>query len=188
MEADLEAVDRCLAGDKEAFASLIERHKNVVYSLARHMVRNESEAEDIAQEAFVKAYLSLEGFRRECSFRNWLCRITTRLCIDHLRSRKTERAWLLNEEMPEPSQPGPDETLANREELQSALSKIPAHLRAAVVLRHLEDLSYQEIAEILRLPIGTVKTHIRRGRAALKRELERLRKEEAQIGPRLEET
>ncbi len=179
-----------MAGDKQAFAELIERHKNVVYSLAHHMVRDASEAEDVAQEAFVKAYMSLANFRRECSFRNWLCRITTRLCIDHLRAQKPERQWVLKGETPQyaaAAEPEPAEVLATREELALALNKIPAHLRAAVVLRHLEELSYQEMTEILRLPLGTVKTHIRRGRAALKKELENLRKEEMQVRHRLEE-
>jgi len=188
MDADLEAIDRCLAGEREAFAGLIERHKAVVYSLARHMVGDETEAEDIAQEAFIKAYLSLAGFRRQSSFRNWVCRIATRLCIDRARSRSTERNWVMKEEMPEVSTPGPAETIAAREELRVALGRIPAHLRAAVVLRHLEELSYQEMTEILRLPLGTVKTHIRRGRAALKRELERFRREEARVYEGVEET
>ena len=181
MDVDLEAVDRCLAGDQQAFGLLVERHKTVVYSLARRMVRNEAEAEDIAQEAFVRAYVSLRSFRRESSFRNWLCRIATRLCIDHLRSRRTEKELTVNEELLDSPRPGPEEEVVVQEQLRLALSRIPAHLRAAVVLRHLEELSYQEMAEILQLPLGTVKTHLRRGRAALKQELEKMRREEAQI-------
>jgi len=187
MDADLEAMERCLAGDREAFAGLIERHKKVVYSLARHMLGDETEAEDIAQEAFVKAYFSLAKFRRECSFRNWLCQIATRLCIDHLRARRPERKVILQERVMSAGEDGPAEAIGKREMVRTALERLPAYLRAPVVLRHLEELSYQEMAEILRLPLGTVKTRLRRGRAALKKELEGLRREEARVGEGVKE-
>lgn len=183
---DFEAVDRCLAGDQQAFAVLVERHKTVVYSLARHMIHDAAEAEDIAQEAFVRAYTSLSSFRKESSFRNWICRIASRLCIDYLRSRRSEKPLTLNEELVDVADPGPAEAIVSQAVLREALDRLPAHLRAALVLRHLEELSYQEMAEILKLPLGTVKTHISRGRAALKKELERLRREEAQAYQRQE--
>ncbi len=187
MEADLEAIARCLAGEQQAFAGLVERHKSVVFSLACHLVNNATEAEDIAQEAFVKAYLSLASFRQECSFRNWLCQITNHLCIDRLRARRAEQKWRVEGEFPEPAHRGHAEALVTQEEVRMALGRLPAHLRAAVVLRHLQELSYEEMAEILRLPLGTVKTHLRRGRAALKKELERLRREEVPVGRKAEE-
>jgi RNA polymerase sigma-70 factor (ECF subfamily) len=173
-DPDMAAVQRCLAGEREAFADLLERHKSVVYSVARHMLKNETEAEDMAQEAFVKAYMNLKGFRGDCSFRNWICRIATHLCIDRLRAQRPEKNRVILEEPWEPATAGPEEAITTREQVRMALGRIPAHLRAAVVLRHLEDLSYEEMAEALKLPMGTVKTHLRRGREALKRELEKL--------------
>jgi RNA polymerase sigma-70 factor, ECF subfamily len=184
---DFRAIDRCLAGEEQAFAELIERHKDVVYSLAYHMLGDATEAEDIAQEAFVKAYRSLAGFRREASFRNWLCRIAQGLCIDYLRAHRNERRQRESQLNFEPAAPGPEASFVAREEINQALQRIPAPFRAVLVLRHSQELSYQEIAEILHLPLGTIKTHLRRGRAALKNELEKLRQEEAPLCRNAEE-
>jgi len=178
---DFRAIDRCLAGEKQAFAELVERHKEVVYSIAYRMLDDAGDAEDIAQEAFVKAYRSLATFRREASFRNWLCRIVTGLAIDHLRAHRYERRQRENPVNLEPASPGPEETFVARDEINQALQNIPAPYRSALVLRHMEELSYQEMSAILKLPLGTIKTHLRRGRAALKNEIEKLRQDPPSI-------
>jgi RNA polymerase sigma-70 factor, ECF subfamily len=178
---DFRAIDRCLAGEAQAFAELVERHKDVVYSLAYRMLGDATEAEDIAQEAFVKAYRSLASFRREASFRNWLCRIATGLCIDYLRAHRHERRQRESELNFEPAAPGPEESFVAREEINQALQQIPANFRTALILRHMEELSYQEMANILKLPLGTVKTNLRRGRAALKIEIEKLRQNRSSL-------
>jgi len=179
MSEDFRIIDRCLAGEQQAFGELIDRHKEVVFSLACGMLGNAEEAEDITQEAFIKAYRSLAGFRREASFRNWVCRIATRLCLDYLRAHREERKRKVSFEEKEPMIAGPETLLAGQTEIAAAFQNLPAQFRTILSLRHLQELSYQEIADLLQLPLGTVKTHLRRGRAALKKELEKLRREES---------
>jgi RNA polymerase sigma-70 factor, ECF subfamily len=178
MDADLEAIERCLAGDREAFRVLLDRHQRVVYNLAYHILGDRSEAEDAAQEAFMKAYMALGTFRRESSFKSWLCQITNRLCIDKLRARKTQPKQVALDEVMEPAEPERAEAIITQEEIQQALAKLPAHLKSVLILRHIEDLSYEEISAALEIPIGTVKTHLHRGRSALKAELEKLQQNE----------
>jgi RNA polymerase sigma-70 factor, ECF subfamily len=187
MDADLEAIRRCLAGDQQAFTELLERHKAVVYSLARNMLGDATEAEDAAQEAFVKAYFALPNFRRECSFRSWICQITNRLCIDRIRARRAEKGKVAITEIPEPSIEGHDEAIITKEQLNLALSRLPEQFRAILVMRHMEELSYEEIATALDMPLGTVKTQIHRARAALKKEFDRFRDEESGTREGLEE-
>jgi len=182
MDADLEAIDNCLSGDRDAFRGLLERHQRVVYNLARQMLGDATEAEDVAQEAFMKAYMALENFRRECSFRSWVCQITNRLCIDRIRARKAQAKQVSLDDVTEPASPGPDEAIISSEEIKAAMNKLPEHLRSVLMLRHLEELSYEEISTALDMPIGTVKTHLHRGRNALKEELEKIQKMEITNG------
>lgn len=177
-DADLEAINRCLSGDRQAFAVLVERHKAVVYSLARHMLHDASDAEDAAQEAFIRAYSSLKSFRRESSFRSWLCQITNRLCIDKLRTRKYEQGRVALDEIAEPASPEPAEAFVASEQVRMALDRLPDNWRAVLIMRHMEELSYEEIAVSLGLPLGTVKTHLHRARAAFKREFDRFKQED----------
>ena len=163
-------VARCKAGDAAAYSSLVERHQTTVYNIAYRMVRSRDEADDLAQDAFVKAFGAMRGFRGECSFRTWICRIVARLCVDFLRARPRQPRPL--DELPETGTDGDwTEEAVNRQVLEQAVASLPAHYRAAIVLRHSEGLAYEEIARILHLPLGTVKTHIRRARGLIARQL-----------------
>jgi len=169
-DQDDACVARCKAGDVEAYSLLVERHQTTVYNIAYRMVASRDEAQDLAQDAFVKAFAAMRHFRGDCSFRTWICRIVTRLCLDALRARP-RRAQPL-ESLPESRGEGDwTQEVVNRQVLVEAVVSLPAHYRAAIVLRHSEGLSYEEIARILHLPLGTVKTHIRRARAMLARHL-----------------
>jgi len=167
---DRDAIARCLEGDREAFGELLDRHQGTVFNIAYRMTGSRQDAEDLAQDAFVRAYSALGEFRGESSFRTWICQIATRLCIDHLRSRKETRE--LREDLAAPGE-GSDWTgrMADGEIVAEAIRALPPHYRAVVVLRHLEHRSYQEIADTLDLPLATVKTHIRRARERLRERL-----------------
>jgi RNA polymerase sigma-70 factor (ECF subfamily) len=169
-DQDEACVARCKAGDVEAFSLLVERHQATVYNIAYRMVASSDEAQDLAQDAFVRAFAALRRFRGDCSFRTWICRIVTRLCVDALRA-KPRRAQPLGSLQDSGAEGDWTESVVNRQVLEQAVASLPVHYRAAIVLRHGEGLSYEEIGRILHLPLGTVKTHIKRARTMLARHL-----------------
>jgi RNA polymerase sigma-70 factor (ECF subfamily) len=181
---DASIIRRCLTGDERAYRELVQRFQRPVYSVAFRMVRSAEDAEDITQETFVRVFRSLARYDQTRSFEAWLFTITTRLGIDLMRRRKV-RPISLNREDPETGEdqtvdvvdPGlkPDETAAHAEEerqTQDLIDSLPPHYRIVVMLRHQQDLSYEEIAETLALPLGTVKARIHRARALLKNRIE----------------
>jgi RNA polymerase sigma-70 factor (ECF subfamily) len=182
---DAELVRRCLAGDERAYRELIERYERQVYSVALRMVRVREDAEDLTQETFVRMFKALDRYDPTRPFPAWLLTIAARLSIDQLRRRRVKTQPLvrsepgsLEERVVEVEDPGfgPDELLERREEAESAgalIAALPEHYRIVVVLRHQHELSYEEIAEALHLPLGTVKARIHRARALLKDRLER---------------
>jgi len=167
-------------GDAVAFAVLVTRYRGRLVALARRMLAEgqgeAEEAEDVAQEAFVAAYDKRASFRRGEPFRPWLYRIAVNRCLDRLRARGRRPAMSDFDSLPEPVSPGaePLETLLADERdarLQEAVAGLPPKLRAVFLLRHLDDLSYDEIAVATGLPMGTVKTHLFRARAHLRQAL-----------------
>jgi RNA polymerase sigma-70 factor, ECF subfamily len=181
---DASLVRRCLAGDEKAYRDLIERHQAQVYSLAMRMVRRAEDAEDLTQETFVRMFRALSRYDPTRPFAAWLFTIATRLCIDHIRRRKVSPISLTQREpgseeeyQIEVEDPGlkPDEVATHAEEERRAatlIESLPPHYRIVVILRHVQDLSYEEIAEALHLPLGTVKARIHRARALLKGRIE----------------
>ena len=177
-------VGRCLAGDEKAYRELIERYQAQVYSLALRMVRRSEDAEDLTQETFVRMFRALSRYDPTRPFAAWLFTIASRLCIDHIRRRKvspislTQRERESEEEYQiEVEDPGlrPDEVAIHAEESRRAtdlIDSLPPHYRIVVILRHVQDLSYEEIAEALHLPLGTVKARIHRARALLRVRIE----------------
>jgi RNA polymerase sigma factor (sigma-70 family) len=177
---DAGIVRRCLAGDERAYRELVERYQRPVYTVAFRMVRSAEDAEDVTQETFVRVFRALDRYDPARSFEAWLFTITTRLCIDLLRRRKVRPVPLVRrdpesdeEQITDVEDPGlrPDEQATHAEEEQRArtlIESLPPHYRIVVVLRHQQDLSYEEIAETLHLPLGTVKARIHRARALLK--------------------
>ena len=162
-------------GDVAAFGLLVTRYRARVVALARRMLvaHTSDEAEDVAQEAFVAAYDKRESFRRGEPFRPWLYRIAVNRCLDRLRAQSRRPVVVEMTAVPEPVLAGGDpvEALLTEEGetlLSAAVAALPPKLRAVFLLRHLDDLTYEEIAIAVGVPLGTVKTHLFRARAQLR--------------------
>ena len=163
------------SGDVAAFSMLVTRYRGRLIALARRMLPGSSsdEAEDMAQEAFVAAYAKRTSFRKGEPFRPWLYKIAVNRCLDRLRALSRRPVTIEIGSLSEPKTfgNGPEELLLSTENearLQAAVAALPPKLRAVFVLRHLDDLSYEEIATATGLPLGTVKTHLFRARAELR--------------------
>jgi RNA polymerase sigma-70 factor (ECF subfamily) len=164
---------RCQSNDLSEFEEIVREYQDRIYNLCRYMVGDPQDAQDAAQDAFLKAYRGMKSFKPEASLYTWLYRIAVNTCLDY--KRKTSRTPLTNECIPEdrPSDdPSPEtdcETKEIGEAVQSALQKLPKKLRPAIVLREIDGLSYEEIAEVLNTSVGTVKSRISRAREELRR-------------------
>jgi RNA polymerase sigma-70 factor (ECF subfamily) len=154
-----------------------------VFNVAYKFVGKHDEAEDLAQDIFLKIFRSLDTFDRRANFQTWLISVSRNLCIDHYRSVRKERETIdrdvdANELAPASREDGPIAALEHRDRvalLRQALAALPETLRTAVLMRDIQEMSYQEIAEKLRLPEGTVKSRINRGRTELARQIKKLR-------------
>jgi RNA polymerase sigma-70 factor (ECF subfamily) len=175
VDADRELARRASRGDVEAFTKLVRAHSSLVYRVALRILGNE-DAQDASQEVWIRVWRNMRAFRGESAFTTWLYRITVNTCLSarQREARREEREYS-GDEMPYlPEPPGGDadpETAAlsaeRREEVEAALLHVRAEHRAALVLRHMEGLSYAEIAAVLEVPDGTVKGWVSRGRAAM---------------------
>jgi RNA polymerase sigma-70 factor (ECF subfamily) len=176
-------IRRCLEGDQLAWEQIVAQYWRKVFNVAYKFVGKHDEAEDLTQDIFLKIFKSLETFDRRANFQTWLISISRNLCIDHYRSVRKERETIDREVdagdlAPASHDPGPVAALEQRDRvelLRQALSALPETLRIAVLMRDIQELSYQEIADTLRLPEGTVKSRINRGRTELARQIRRLR-------------
>ncbi len=175
-------IARCLDGDQQAWAEIVRRHWRKVFNVAYKFVGRHDEAEDLTQEIFLKIFRALHTFDRRANFQTWLVSISRNLCIDHYRSVRKERETIAREVdasqlAPVSRDRGPYGELEHtdlRQMIRRALAELAPALREAVVLRDLQEFSYQEIADRLALPEGTVKSRINRGRLELARQLVRL--------------
>jgi RNA polymerase sigma-70 factor (ECF subfamily) len=169
--SDPELVEASLS-DLDAFGELVRRHQDFVYGAALRIVRNPVTAQDIAQEAFVRAHRALPGFRGQAQVRSWLYRIATNLALNAVQRQREYPSDALPDR-PAGRDPASDTvTLALREELEAAISELPDKFKEPLVLREYEGLSYQAIADVLDLPINTVRTRILRARRSLRERLE----------------
>ena len=183
LDPDISLVERCLSGDAAGWEELVRVHTRRVYGICYRFVGRDGEAQDLTQEVFLRVFRSLKNFRAgEGSFTVWLGRVARNLLIDDYRKTKLERATeSLEDRLPviENTTAGgarADGMLAGREAsemLQAALQRLSPELRETVILRDLEELEYREIAEVLQIPEGTVKSRLNRGRADLARVLRR---------------
>ncbi len=168
--SDGDVVAQALGGNPDAFATLVERYDRAVYHLAYRTVRDVEEARDATQEAFFKAYRSLHTFKPGAKFSTWIFAIAYHACCDRLNRRKRYS----NEEMPERADPGPGPegqavALDEARRLRAAIDALPEKYRAVVTLYHLQGHQYEEIAQVLGLPMGTVKTHLFRAKEQLRK-------------------
>jgi RNA polymerase sigma-70 factor (ECF subfamily) len=176
-------VERCLAGDQQAWDQIVRQHWRKVFNLAYKFVGRHDEAEDLAQDVFLKIFKALHTFDRRANFQTWLISISRNLCIDHYRSVRKERETIdrdvdAAELSPASRDPSPMAALEQRDRvmlLRQAMASLPETLRTAVLMRDIQELSYQEIADQLGLPEGTVKSRINRGRNELARQIRKLR-------------
>lgn len=176
---EAELVRRAQAGDAEAFADLVTEHQRFVYNLALRAMSDAHEAEDVAQEAFVRAWRALPNFRRQAQFRTWLYRIVTNLCCNRLPRLRRDLSALSEEDVDEYSAPVDEranpaydvEADERRAFLHQRIAALPESYRLLVSLRYQEELSYEEIADVLGLPLGTVKTGLFRARGKLREAL-----------------
>ena len=191
-ERDL--IRKAKQGDMLAFEELILKHEKIVYNLALRMMNHSEDAMDISQEVFLKAYRSLSNFDERSAFSTWLYRITHNTCIDEIRKRKGKQTYSLEEDLE--SEDGsmqrqvaddgdtPEESLMRKEqksEILRALDNLSEEHKAAIILRDVKGMSYEEIAEILELTLGTVKSRINRARNQLKSEILKIREQNEKL-------
>jgi RNA polymerase sigma-70 factor (ECF subfamily) len=184
VDADRELVEQAAAGSREAFDELVRRHQASIVSLARALTRGSADAEDIAQEVFVRVWRSLHGFRGDSTFRTWLHRVAVNVIHSHHgRLARIRRVFMAPAAEPGSSDPvesasdrvDVENDVVMRDAIDKALGSLPEELRVAVTLRDVQGLDYREIAKVLGIPIGTVESRIFRGRQRLQPLLEPLR-------------
>ena len=186
--SDAELIERCLQKDNSAWELVVARYKRKVFHIGYKFTGRHDDAEDLTQEIFLKVFRSLEKFNRDADFSTWLSSVARNFCIDHYRASKREKEVLVEDLVafdlaPASTGSSPHRALEDRDRrsfLLRGLEALPDKLREAVVLRDLQGLSYQEMADRLGLPEGTVKSRINRGREELSRLL--LRAQQAERG------
>ena len=182
-------VRRCLAGDTVAWEQLVQQFHRRIYNICYRFTGSQDDAQDLTQDVFIKVYRTLASYDLDKgSFQTWVTTMTRNLLVDHFRKSKQDRATdsleepVADEDSPslldqiEDTAPSPDQKLLTREKqqfVQRALQKLSPDLREAVILRDLQDMDYREIALALKVPEGTVKSRINRGRTELARLLSR---------------
>lgn len=190
---DRELVVRALEGDESAYGELLERFRRPVFSLIYRMIGDREQAEDLAQESFVKAFNNLDSYNPSYRFSSWLFKIANNHAIDHLRRARLSTVSIhgsphaVNAEREEETRivlesrdESPEQEMLALElgsEIEQAIAGLRPEYRTAVILRHIENRPYEEIAEIMEVPIGTVKTFLHRARAELREMLGHLREE-----------
>jgi RNA polymerase sigma-70 factor (ECF subfamily) len=183
--SDAALVERCVSGDRQAFADLMNRHKSTVLRLAFHLTGNRDDAEDLTQECFLRLYQALPQFDAALPFKPWFYKIATNVCLRHLSQRKRmptfvplrtqrdESEEVGEEEVPDESLSVEGEVLSRemRQVVLSAVNDLPTKYRIVVVLRYLEDLPYAEIAKILGIEVNAVEVRMHRAKEMLRKKL-----------------
>ncbi len=179
-DADLEIINRVRAGDVDAYGVLVKRYQDRIYSVVFNYIHNREDASDIVQDSFVKAYMKLQTFDSESAFYTWLYRIAINAAIDHIRKKKSRNVESLDDDKFTESNFEPvskdgsadPERVAIRSEqaaiLRKALDSLSDKLKAVAVLHDVEGLSQEEVAQVLGIPVGTVKSRVSRARAELR--------------------
>lgn len=160
---ELHWLQRCRQGDEAALSLVIDKHRNRLVRTASNILRDRHEAEDVSQEAFIKAFNELGRLRDDRAFSSYLYRICVRLCMDRLRSRRAEPAEF------DSAEGDAGTSVENRLLIEKLLNELTPELRTTLVLREMEQLSYEEVAEIMRVPIGTVRSRLHTARERFRR-------------------
>ncbi|HSK66993.1 MAG TPA: sigma-70 family RNA polymerase sigma factor [Anaerolineales bacterium] len=186
MEPEHSLIQRAQKGDSDAFAALVDEHQRFVYNLAFRVLKDENEALDLTQDTFVRAWTALPNFRGQSQFRTWLYRITTNLCYNRLPGLRRSLTDLGDDVLPD--LPDTKETSSNplreiesneiRTYLHQAIDQLDANYKLLIIMRYHDELSYEEIASLLNLPLGTVKTGLFRAKDKLRLALEGFNLEE----------
>ena len=166
-------IERAKKGDEDAFASLISRVQNTGYSIAFRYMENDADTRDVMQEAFIKMYRNLGSFKGDSSFETWFTRILINCCLDELRKRKNSSGWEDIDEHYDVADlsPGTEEQVLRAERQKAvteAIRQLPEEARNIIILREFEGLSYEELADVLGLEPGTVKSRLNRAKQKLK--------------------
>jgi RNA polymerase sigma-70 factor (ECF subfamily) len=181
-DVDHKIIEDVLKGDGEQFGEIIGRYKNGVYSICMRMVGDAEEARDLSQETFIKAYNNLLKYNPEYKFSTWIFKIATNLSIDYLR-RKKHQALPLDEKMSMPYDTASAEDMylhsCNKDEIERVIQELPTDYKALVILYHKEGLSYQDICDVMKLPMSKVKNRLHRARSMLKERLKEIKEEES---------
>ncbi len=174
--SDAELIERCLRRDNTAWDQIVARFRRKIFHIAYKFTGKHDEAEDLSQEIFLKVFRSLDKFHRDADFSTWLSSVARNYCIDHYRASKREKEVLVEDlvafDLAPAASGNPHRALEQRDRqsfVRKGLELLPEKLREAVILRDLQGLSYQEMADRLHLPEGTVKSRINRGREELAR-------------------
>jgi RNA polymerase sigma-70 factor (ECF subfamily) len=169
-------IQKILKGDSKSFEFILEKYKKLVFHIAFRMINNVEDAEDIAQEVFLKVHKNLSNFRFESKFSTWIAKITHNSCINYLQKKKVQLIDDLNEpegiNIHQNSDDSPyhsTESLDTSKRIQDEISKLPPRYRTILILYHSEGMSYQDIGEVMQLPEGTVKSYLFRARRYLKK-------------------
>ncbi|MBT3337890.1 MAG: sigma-70 family RNA polymerase sigma factor [Anaerolineae bacterium] len=171
---DRSLIQLAAQGDQSAFGKLVQLHQSAVFNVAYRMLGNRRDAEDAAQEAFVRAYKAFNSFDTERPVLPWLKKIVTNLCLNRIKAHRPTLSLENGLPPPKESKPGPEAQTANRErdaQVRAAILSLPPRYRAVIELRHFQDLNYEEIAEALSKPISTVKSDLFRARKMLAEKL-----------------
>ncbi len=173
-DADHELVQSARDGDVDAFSELVRRNQNAVYSLACRFMRDAALAEDMAQEAFLKAYRLLNGFRGDCSFSTWMYRVTCSVCLTEL-GRRNKRGEIEYTPSHAPRAPERDklDAIEEQELVRHCVARLPEHYATAITLYYLDEAPYEEIAAAMDIPVGTLKTWMHRARRQLRELVEK---------------
>jgi RNA polymerase sigma-70 factor (ECF subfamily) len=183
---DLQILKRFKGGDDTAFEEIVLRYQDRIYNLCRHMLGNAHDAEDAAQDTFIKAYQNLNNFRPEASFYTWLYRIAVNTCFDFKKRPFFESIFKSSDKGEEfileavSDKPSPEKLYESKQlglALSNSLGKLSLKLRTVIILKEIEGLSYEEIAEVLDVSVGTVKSRISRARDELKELLNKFREQ-----------
>lgn len=180
-QEDMQLVAASQAGDQDAFAQLVQLHQRRVFNLIFRMLHDYDEANEVTQETFLAAWQGLPSFRGDARFSTWLYRIAYNCCLKQLENRKRDKVLqasiqqeeqLLQQDNRDAQMSVELEARGNQALVREYLFQLPAKYRIVLILRHLQDMTYEEMAEILTVPIGTIKTHLFRARHLLRERLE----------------